>query len=189
MMHLTELADRINNFDSYYEMSDSDRTWTNGNRENMAIKRELSEMTIEERVELRKLITKDAEIVTRYWSDYLDNLPEPTPTATEANATRSKVFVNAWHYFKKGIYLTFSEALKAAWAAHKVVKALQSGIVSMCYRKATGELREARGTLNLERTATTKDGKGNAPDVIKYYDLGREAWRSFRVERLISIAA
>jgi len=103
---------------------------------------------------------------------------------------KSNVFKTAWYYMKKGIYTTFSECLKAAWKAVKIIASLRSGIVSFSYRKATGEIRQAKGTLNNDHYQFSGKGvrKEAKPDAIKYFDLDSDAWRMFRIERLINIS-
>ena len=103
---------------------------------------------------------------------------------------KSTIFKTAWFYMKKGIFTTFSECLKAAWKAVKIIAKLRIGIVNFSYRKATGEIREAKGTLNNSQYQFTAKGvrKESKPDAIKYYDIGSDAWRMFRIERLINIS-
>ena len=67
--------------------------------------------------------------------------------------------------------------------------ALHKGVVEFKYKKKNGEIRSAKGTLNIEVM-----GEDNAPkctgydivdDNIRYYDLNSEGWRSFIPENLI----
>ncbi len=187
MKNLIEISNKINNFPSYYEMSEDHTRYMDGESKNAEIKEELKNLSNSELIELRSLITKSDEIVNRYWGDYFEGL-EPEPIAENP---KSVIFKNAWYYFHKGIYFSFAECLKAAWRAYKVLRSLSSGIVSITYRKATGEIRKAKGTLNTSMLSFT--GKGvrteSKPDAIKYYDLDKQAWRMFRIERLINLAA
>ena len=69
-------------------------------------------------------------------------------------------------------------------------KALHEGEVEFKYTKKDGSERTARGTLNIEVM-----GEENAPtgtsertysdNVIRYYDLNSEGWRSFVIENLV----
>ena len=101
---------------------------------------------------------------------------------------KSQIFKTAWSYFKKSIFNTFGECLKAAWAAFKVRLQLKETVLYFRYRKSNGAIREAKGTLNTNYFQFTPKGTGNAPkpDVIKYFDLEKQAFRSFRIERLVS---
>ncbi len=187
MKNLQTLAEKINNFNSFYEMSDCHNRYMDGESKNAEIKEELKNLSNRELIELRSLITKSEDIVNRYWGEYFENL-EPEPTTENP---KSIIFKNAWYYFKKGIYVSFGECLRAAWKAYKAVKSLSSGIVSLTYRKATGEIRNATGTLNMSFYTPSKKGvrRESKPDTIKYFDLEKQAWRMFRIERLINLAA
>ena len=70
--------------------------------------------------------------------------------------------------------------------------ALHKGVVEFKYKKKNGEIRSAKGTLNIDVM-----GKDNAPkgtsswplsdQSIRYYDLNSEGWRSFITDNLIEI--
>ncbi len=186
--NINELAKTLNeDFVYFYEMKDG-KEYNLGSRQERQVKAQLEALTQDQLIELRGMITQDKEFVNRYFAEYFENLPE----ATEVEPSKlSTIFSNAWYYMKKGIYATFSECLKAAWRAYKTVKALKNGIVSFSYRKATGAIRTATGTLNGSLYAFT--GKGvrteSKPDAIKYYDTEKDGWRMFRIERLLQVAA
>lgn len=59
------------------------------------------------------------------------------------------------------------------------------------YKKVNGDIREAYGTLNIdimgEENAPTNKNYNISDDVIRYFDLNSNGWRSFRIENLISI--
>ena len=117
--------------------------------------------------------------------EYVDALPKPK------NETRVTVMSTAWAMLKEGLFSTISEALKAAWKRIKLIKSLKSGVAYFAYAKATGELREAIGTLrsgNFSYEAKT-DGKYSKVHVVKYFDLQAKAFRSCRVDRLITVQA
>jgi len=67
--------------------------------------------------------------------------------------------------------------------------ALHAGAVEFKYRKKNGEIREARGTLNIDVMGEDNAPKGTGYDItdtnIRYYDLNSKGWRSFIVENLI----
>ena len=90
----------------------------------------------------------------------------------------------------RGASLTQSQALKYAWWFESFRKKLQSGTYRFSYFKTDGSIREAVGTLDMSRIPEDKRPKSlsSAPDVrpenyetFVYYDLDRQAWRSFKV--------
>ena len=98
---------------------------------------------------------------------------------------RSGLFKAAWAYFKARAYNTFAEALKAAWAKYKTRTVLSSSPARIVYIKADGSTRIARGTITPEALAPEQRSKKRR-GLVLYWDLDKMAWRSFRVERLIS---
>jgi len=68
---------------------------------------------------------------------------------------------------------------------------LASGVVQFTFNKIDGTPRPAEGTTNLDlipdvfRPKAT--GKRTPEDLIAYFDLGRMAWRSCRVDNLVSV--
>ena len=67
--------------------------------------------------------------------------------------------------------------------------ALHKGVVNFKYKKKNGEIRDAKGTLNIEIMGEKNTPKGTGYDIvdtnIRYYDLNSEGWRSFIAENLI----
>lgn len=67
--------------------------------------------------------------------------------------------------------------------------ALRNGVVEFKYKKKNGEIRTAKGTLNIEVMGKDNAPKGTGYDIvddnIRYYDLNSEGWRSFIPENLI----
>ncbi len=177
------LEERINTFDRYYMMSDDHGVYREWSSKEHNIRKEISELSDVEKFELSQKITN--ELNKEYFG--LTGLVDPTPRVEE-KSSRSKVFTNAWSYFRKGIYLTFSECLRAAWKAYRVLRSLKGGIVSLTYRKSTGEIKTTTGTLNGDHFQYNNKGvrKPSASDVVKYFDLQADGWRSFRIERLIA---
>lgn len=90
------------------------------------------------------------------------------------------------------IYNSTSLSQSQSWKmAHKAVKLqmqLKQGIAKFSFKKiSTGEIRQAVGTLCPDLFDYTPSGnkeKKDNPKVIKYYDLEKQAFRSFRVETL-----
>lgn len=67
--------------------------------------------------------------------------------------------------------------------------ALHKGVVEFKYKKKNGEIRSAKGTLNIEVMGEDNAPKGTGYEImdsnIRYYDLNSEGWRSFIVDNLI----
>lgn len=68
--------------------------------------------------------------------------------------------------------------------------ALRQGEVEFVYNKKNGEERVAVGTLKMdiigEDNTPKGTGKPKADNVICYYDLNSEGWRSFIEENLVT---
>ena len=80
-----------------------------------------------------------------------------------------------------------SSALLDAWNLEHLRTAMRVSVVRFSYVKDNGDIREARGTLSFDLIPTE-----NIPttprvlvdenyEVFRYYDLDRQAWRSFKV--------
>lgn len=68
---------------------------------------------------------------------------------------------------------------------------MRHDIVSFKYQKKNGEIREARGTLNLddipEDSHPKGTGHGSTDEYTKYYDVDKEGWRCFYNDQFIGI--
>ena len=100
--------------------------------------------------------------------------------------------------YKRGI--DRSTAFKCAHILYRFAEWLVKGIVAFTYMKDDGSIRHARGTLcdgvsekfdewKRKQTEKPKD-KAKEPDdsvkqVIKYWDVDKEAFRSFKAENLL----
>lgn len=80
-------------------------------------------------------------------------------------------------------------------AKRAIQTALRIGVINITFKKADGEIREMMATLNpsalkemgIEYSLnTTKDEN---VDTVTVVDFNEKAWRSFRMDRLVSIAA
>ena len=67
--------------------------------------------------------------------------------------------------------------------------ALHKDIVEFKYKKKNGEIRSAKGTLNIEVMGEENTPKGTGYEItdnnIRYYDVNSGGWRSFIIENLI----
>ena len=188
MNNTTNLTTRINSFNNFYMMSDVSSTYSKWSKEERELKAECNKLDDNQLREVYAGLNENGleSVFGVAIKKHLDTLPQPKPVSK-----LSRIMSNAWFYFRKGIYTSFSECLKAAWKAFKIIKALKSGVISFSYRKATGAIRQATGTLNASLYTFT--GKGvrseSKPDAIKYYDTEKDAWRMFRIERFIEVAS
>lgn len=96
----------------------------------------------------------------------------------------SKVFTLAWSFIKKyGCTMKF--ALKQAWANIKLVDAMHKGVVAFFFTKIDGTPRHAFGTLASYAVPETK-GASKSNDMVQvFFDVEKNAWRSFRKFNLI----
>lgn len=93
----------------------------------------------------------------------------------------------AWELFRTNIFKTFGDALKAAWNRIKLTTQLRKGIAYFSFLKKDGSIREAIGTLNgtnFEYKTKGSHRRFNAA-IVKYYDIEKRAFRSFKVENFI----
>jgi hypothetical protein len=66
-MSIEELAQKINTFDYYFEYSDDASKFNDGSREQYAINKALQKMDDFQIEELSELITKDKNLIERYF--------------------------------------------------------------------------------------------------------------------------
>lgn len=121
-------------------------------------------------------------------------IPEPTPTpaqveTTAKDHTKVSLFTNAWSMFKAGLFTSFAESLKAAWSRIKVITGMKTGTVTFRYIKSDGTVRVATGTLSdINYVAKSTESKPK-PEVVKYFDIEAQSFRSFRLDRFIGLVA
>ena len=91
-----------------------------------------------------------------------------------------------------------SEALRRAHLASKLLRALGEGVATFEYMKKDGTLREARGTLCHGISKAFDDYEYKEDSLIsecplgmtfQYWDLDREAFRTFSADRVVRICA
>jgi hypothetical protein len=101
---------------------------------------------------------------------------------------RSETFDNAWTMFRDGTFSTFGESLKGAWDRYRLVRELKKGEARFSFVKATGEVRNAVGTLNesLFTYERKTDKDYFLAKVVKYWDLEKESFRAVRIDRLVN---
>jgi hypothetical protein len=102
---------------------------------------------------------------------------------------KKDLFKTAWYLFKNATakYPTFSLALKGAWKKKKFQKELMNGTVKFSFVKKDNSVRKAVGkAVSSENyTYTSKSTARKSPlSIIKYFDVEKEAIRSFNVWQL-----
>ena len=95
-----------------------------------------------------------------------------------------------------------SKAFKCAHAIYRLTNELAKGLLEFSYMKDDGTLRLARGTLcdgvsdrldewKRKQAEKPKDKKAKSKtkprEIITYWDLDKEGFRSFRADRLIEV--
>ena len=95
-----------------------------------------------------------------------------------------------------------SKAFKCAHAIYRLTNELAKGLLEFSYMKDDGTLRHARGTLcdgvsdrfdewkrkQAEKPKDKKAESKNKPrEIITYWDLDKEGFRTFRADRLIEV--
>ena len=183
----SNLIDRINSIDPYYHMSDDHGVWTKWNQEEKAIQSELKQLSNEDIRAVAAGLNENGKLscTGSVLIEYVAKMPKPK------NQTKVTVMSTAWAMLKQGLFATISEALKAAWKRIKLINGLKAGIAYFEYVKASGEVREAIGTLRhgIFTYEAKTDKKDKNIHVVKYYDIEAQAFRSCRVDRLITVKA
>jgi len=180
----TTLENRMNNFDFWYMMSDSNDVYRRESRNHSDIRIELKNLSDAELIELASKLSDKA---IEYFKVEVPTAPEPKDAPSE----ESTIMSNAWAMLKDGLFSSLSEAIKASMKKSKLVTALKNGVAYFSFTKADGTVRESIGTLrdgNFEYKAKTPK-KESKIEVIKYFDLEKKSFRACRVDRLISVAA
>ena len=95
-----------------------------------------------------------------------------------------------------------SKAFKCAHAIYRLTNELAKGLLEFSYMKDDGTLRHARGTLcdgvsdrfdewKRKQAEKPKDKKAESKtkprEIITYWDLDKEGFRSFRADRLMEV--
>ena len=119
-----------------------------------------------------------------------------------AGNARQRIQSNVMHWAHH-IYRTsdcsWSEALQRGWEMHYMRQMLAHGVVEFTFMKKDGTERVARGTNSGEIIPPSKAATGRQQAMIEaglaepnwksiaYFDLDKEAWRAFSVERFVQV--
>lgn len=107
--------------------------------------------------------------------------------SNERKSTLAGIMSMAWQFVKRNGF-TMAEALKCAWANHKLKTAMKKGITQFFFRKVNGEIRQAFGTLKSELLPATQGTGRKANDSVQvYFDTDCQEYRSFKRCNLLSI--
>ena len=76
----------------------------------------------------------------------------------------------------------------------QLVEKLKNSVVTFTYQKVNGEFRDATGTLNMDEIPedmhpknTDNTSNTSNDNILKYFDVYKQSWRSFRKDNLIKI--
>lgn len=103
---------------------------------------------------------------------------------------KKQVMMLAWLIVRE-TGLCISDALRLSWKNIKLREAMHRGIVEFTYRKVSGEVRNAKGTLQeiVIPSRSTEGATRKSNDSVQcYYDCGKLGWRSFRKSNLVKIS-
>jgi stalled ribosome rescue protein Dom34 len=105
--------------------------------------------------------------------------------------TRSEILTMAWAIRRQNPLFTWSQCQVQAWKVARLRASLRTGVASFTFQNNEGEVRAAKGTLNTDLFQYDYKGtkRGESVTVVKYFDLEKNAWRSFRADRFLTVAA
>ena len=91
--------------------------------------------------------------------------------------------------------MTRKEAFAKAGLTVDILKALGEGIVEFTFKKDDGSIRKARGTLckgiseefDGYEYKTDRQEATDIKDIFTYFDLDRQAFRTFKASRVLDI--
>ena len=111
------------------------------------------------------------------------------------SANRSRVMhmahiLDQHTFVQTGRRWPWAQILKYAWYFEHFRGWLQTTTVTFSYWKKDGSIREAHGTLCMDLIPESQRPKGTKSSIvnraiINYYDLDRQAWRSFDIRLFI----
>ncbi|MFR9620131.1 MAG: SH3 beta-barrel fold-containing protein [Rikenellaceae bacterium] len=102
------------------------------------------------------------------------------------NNFRTEVFKRA-HSLAQSTGEAFAACLAKAWNIYRLARKMAAEVAKFAYTKVDGSLRIARGTLRNVAHLIKDGGREANPSTLRYYDVEAEAFRSFRVENLITV--
>jgi len=104
---------------------------------------------------------------------------------------RSEVMKLAWAIRRKNPATSLAHCQVSAWKVLLLQQALRKGSVRFSFQKQNGEVRRAIGTLKPDMFIQPP----KSPEVstqltlVRYYDIEKNAIRSFRADQILQVAA
>lgn len=105
--------------------------------------------------------------------------------AIKQTSQKSSVFKTAWELVKK-TNKPLPVCLSRAWSLYRLRKRMAVEVVTITYEKVDGSVRKAKATLQNVASMIKGTGKENQ-SLFNYFDVDANAFRSFKIENLISI--
>lgn len=104
---------------------------------------------------------------------------------------RSEVMKLAWAIRRRSPATALADCQIAAWKVMLLHQALHQGSVRFSFLKQNGEVREAIGTLKPDMFIQPPRGteRGSQLLLVRYYDMEKNAIRSFRADQIKQVAA
>lgn len=101
----------------------------------------------------------------------------------------SNVFFRAWSIRKQNPQFTMRKALLTSWRAEKLRKSMEGGnVVEFVFVKLDGTIRIAKGTIpELKMGLEGKIKTVGQNSVVNYFDVEKDAWRSFKAVQLVQV--
>lgn len=112
--------------------------------------------------------------------------------ATTKKNQLKEIMTLAWQFVKNNGF-TMGEALKVAWMNFKLKAALKVKSVVFHFKKKDGTTRKAVGTTRkavgtLQGASEHTKGTGKTSSLVQvFFDIEKQAWRSFNKWNLLSI--
>ena len=95
------------------------------------------------------------------------------------------IMLRAWEMYRT-TGKAFAVCLSRSWVIFRLIQRMRSSVVQFSYEKINGTLRKAKGTLK-DVTALVKGTGKETPKTVRYFDVDVQAFRSFKIENLITV--
>lgn len=95
------------------------------------------------------------------------------------------IMLRAWEMYRT-TGKAFAVCLSRSWVIFRLIQRMRSSVVQFSYEKIDGTLRKAKGTLK-DVTALVKGTGKETPKTVRYFDVDVQAFRSFKIENLITV--